>query len=60
VHVPITMGYDRFPELVVQEKAGFLADVVARGVRVVFTHDPDVAASTVRVDDRGRFAVELS
>jgi hypothetical protein len=54
------MGYDRFPELVVQEKAGFLADVVARGVRVVFTHDPDVAASTVRVDDRGRFAVELS
>jgi glyoxylase-like metal-dependent hydrolase (beta-lactamase superfamily II) len=60
VHVPITMGYDRFPELVVEEKAGFLADVVDRSVRVVFTHDPDVAASTVRVDDRGRFAVELS
>ena len=55
VHVPITMGYDRFPELVVQEKAGFLADVVARGVTVVFTHDPDVASSAIGQDDRGRY-----
>ncbi|MFM7509872.1 MAG: MBL fold metallo-hydrolase [Actinomycetota bacterium] len=60
VHVPITMGYDRFPELVVDEKAGFLADVAARGVTVVFTHDPDVAASTIRQDDRGRFVAEFS
>jgi len=55
VHVAITMGYDRFPELVVQEKSAFLADVVARGVRVVFTHDPMVSASAVRQDDRGRY-----
>jgi len=60
VHVPITMGYDRFPELVVDEKAGFLADVAARGVTVVFTHDPVVAASTIRQDDRGRFVAEFS
>jgi len=49
------MGYDRFPELVVEEKSAFLADVVARGVLVVFTHDPAVAASTIRQDDRGRY-----
>jgi len=55
VHLPITMGYDRFPELVVEEKSAFLADVVARGVTVVFTHDPAVAASTIRQDDRGRY-----
>lgn len=60
VHVPITMGYDRFPELVVDEKAAFLADVVARGVTVVFTHDPTVAASAIGQDDRGRFVAGFS
>jgi glyoxylase-like metal-dependent hydrolase (beta-lactamase superfamily II) len=40
VHVPITMGYDRFPELLIDEKAALLADLVARGGRLFFTHDP--------------------
>ncbi len=57
VHVPITMGYDRFPELVVQEKADFLADVVDRGVRVVFTHDPQVDSALIGRSDHGRFVV---
>jgi len=56
VHVPITMGYDRFPELVVQEKAGFLADMAARSVTLVFTHDPGTAAARVVRDDRGRYS----
>jgi glyoxylase-like metal-dependent hydrolase (beta-lactamase superfamily II) len=57
VHVPITMGYDRFPELVVEEKADFLADIVARGVRVVFTHDPTVDSALIGRSDHGRFVV---
>jgi glyoxylase-like metal-dependent hydrolase (beta-lactamase superfamily II) len=57
VHVPITMGYDRFPELVVEEKAGFLSDVVDRSVRVVFTHDPTVDSALIGRDDHGRFVV---
>ena len=55
VHVPITMGYDRFPELVVQEKSVLLADLVERGARVVFTHDADVAIARLGRDDSGRY-----
>ena len=55
VHVPITMGYDRFPELVVEEKSVLLADLVERGARVVFTHDADVAIARLGRDDSGRY-----
>lgn len=56
VHVPITMGYDRYPELVVQEKTGFLADMAARSATLVFTHDPTTATAKVVRDDRGRYS----
>ena len=56
VHVPITMGYDRFPELVVQEKAGFLADMADRSATLVFTHDPSTATAKVARDERGRYS----
>ena len=55
VHVPITMGYDRFPELVVQEKAVFLADMADRSATLVFTHDPVTPMAKVVRDERGRF-----
>lgn len=55
VHVPITMGYDRFPERLVDEKAARLADLVARGGRLFFTHDPQVALATVTRDPAGRY-----
>jgi glyoxylase-like metal-dependent hydrolase (beta-lactamase superfamily II) len=57
VHVPITMGYDRFPELVVQEKAALLADLVDRRVWLAFPHDPDVAMALIERDVRGRYVV---
>lgn len=56
VHLPITMGYDRYPELLVEEKATLLTDLFARGGRLFFTHDPDVAIGTITRDDRGRFS----
>jgi glyoxylase-like metal-dependent hydrolase (beta-lactamase superfamily II) len=55
VHLPITMGYDRYPELLIDEKARLLGDLVGRGGRLFFTHDPAVAMSTVARDDRGRY-----
>lgn len=55
VHVPITMGYDRFPERLIEEKAALLEDLVARGGRLFFTHDPEIALAAVARDDRGRF-----
>ncbi len=55
VHVPITMGYDRFPERLIDEKQALLQDLFARGGSLFFTHDPEIALAKVGVDDRGRF-----
>lgn len=56
VHVPITMGYDRNAELLIDEKRAFLEDKLARDVRLFFTHDPGCALAQVVRDDKGRFA----
>jgi glyoxylase-like metal-dependent hydrolase (beta-lactamase superfamily II) len=55
VHLPITMGYDRFPEVLIEEKSGFLADKLARNVRLFFTHDHACALARVTRDERGRY-----
>ena len=56
VHLPITMGYDRYPELLIDEKATLLGDLVARGGRLFYTHDPEIAMGTVAKDDGGRYS----
>jgi glyoxylase-like metal-dependent hydrolase (beta-lactamase superfamily II) len=55
VHVPITMGYDRNAELLIDEKREFLADKLARNVHLFFTHDPECALAQVTRDEKGRF-----
>ena len=55
VHVPITMGYDRNAELLIDEKRAFLEDKLARNVHLVFTHDPGCALAQVVRDDKGKF-----
>jgi glyoxylase-like metal-dependent hydrolase (beta-lactamase superfamily II) len=50
----ITMGYDRFPELLVDEKTRLLADLADRGGRLFYTHDPGCAASRLGRDEGGR------
>ena len=55
VHLPITMGYDRYPEMLIDEKRAFLEDKLARDVRLFFTHDPGCAMARVTRDERGRF-----
>ncbi len=55
VHVPITMGYDRNAELLIDEKRHFLEDKLARNVHLFFTHDPQVALAQVGRDEKGRF-----
>ncbi|MBP6596406.1 MAG: MBL fold metallo-hydrolase [Arenimonas sp.] len=56
VHVPITMGYDRFPEMLIDEKRAFLDDKLARNVHLFFTHDPGCALAQVTQDAKGKFA----
>ncbi|HJU38772.1 MAG TPA: MBL fold metallo-hydrolase [Tahibacter sp.] len=55
VHLPVTMGYDRYPELLIDEKRRFLEDKLARGVRLFFTHDAQCAMADVARDDKGKF-----
>ncbi|KIV65599.1 SoxH-like protein [Pseudomonas sp. FeS53a] len=57
VHLPITMGYDRFPEGLIEEKEALLADLLARNGRLVFTHDPAVAIGRVTRDAKGRYGL---
>lgn len=56
VHLPITMGYDRYPELLIDEKRVLLEDLHKRGGRLFYTHDSEIALSEISVDERGRFS----
>ena len=56
VHLPITMGYDRYPEMLIDEKRHFLDDKYARGVRLFYTHDPECTLSGVARDASGRYS----
>jgi glyoxylase-like metal-dependent hydrolase (beta-lactamase superfamily II) len=56
VHLPITMGYDRNAELLIDEKRAFLEDKLARNVHLFFTHDPVCALAQVVRDGKGRFS----
>jgi glyoxylase-like metal-dependent hydrolase (beta-lactamase superfamily II) len=56
VHLPVTMGYDRYPEMLIDEKKAFLDDKLARGVRLFFTHDSECAMADVARDAKGRYA----
>lgn len=53
VRKAITMGYDRYPELLIDEKAALLDDLVARGGRLFFTHDPEMAMCGLVRDEHG-------
>ncbi len=53
VHAPVTMGYDRFPECLVDEKQAYLDDAMACGDLLVFTHDPEVAVAGLARGDSG-------
>jgi hypothetical protein len=51
------MGYDRFPEKLIDEKRSLLEDLIQRQGWLIFTHDPTVACGRVSRDERGRFTL---
>lgn len=52
VHLPITMGYDRFPEKLIDEKQALLSDLADHGGTLFFTHDPEVACAAISWNER--------
>ena len=57
VHLPITMGYDRFPECVIDEKKSFYDQFANKHSWVFYTHDHEVAMSRITCDDKGRYQI---
>jgi glyoxylase-like metal-dependent hydrolase (beta-lactamase superfamily II) len=56
VHVPISMGYDRFPELVIDEKMKLLTELHRRNASLFFTHDPNIPCGKLQKDESGKFS----
>lgn len=57
VHLPITMGYDRFPEQLIDEKQSLYARAVNEDWLLFFTHDPTVSGAHVRRSESGKYEV---
>ena len=49
------MGYDRYPEKLIDEKAAVYKRAVAEDWLLFFTHDPVVSAAKVRSSEGGKF-----
>lgn len=51
VHLPISMGYDRFPELLIDEKKALLDSMANKNAWLFYVHDPVFSVSKVHFDD---------
>jgi glyoxylase-like metal-dependent hydrolase (beta-lactamase superfamily II) len=55
VHLPVTMGYDRFPERLIEEKRELFEELLDTPTWLFFTHDPTHAAARLERDAKGRY-----
>lgn len=55
VHLPVTMGYDRFAERVIDEKSALYAQALPQKWLLFYTHDTGCAASRLGRDAGGKF-----
>jgi glyoxylase-like metal-dependent hydrolase (beta-lactamase superfamily II) len=58
VHIPISMGYDRYPELVIDEKKQLLTELLPKNTKLFFTHDPLHVVGLLKCDKNGKFFAE--
>lgn len=58
VHLPITLGYDRFPELKIDEKRALYETIVDSKPKLFFTHDPVQPCALLQRDSTGRYFAE--
>ncbi|MEM9100911.1 MAG: MBL fold metallo-hydrolase [Pseudomonadota bacterium] len=57
VHLPVTMGYDRFPEKLIEEKQWLLDKVVDENSRLFFTHDSEVCSARIVKNEKKRYVI---
>ncbi|MBF0409912.1 MAG: MBL fold metallo-hydrolase [Candidatus Riflebacteria bacterium] len=58
VHCPITMGYDRYPELLIDEKKKILDFILNKNGKIFFTHDCDMPFGKLQIDNKGKYSVK--
>ena len=58
VHLPVTMGYDRYPEKLIDEKRAVFGTLMSESTWLFFTHDFEVAAARLARGEDGRFGVK--
>ncbi len=54
VHLPITMGYDRYPELLIDEKRKLYESLGDRDL-IYFTHDSETACAQIK-EQKGKYS----
>lgn len=59
IHLPITMGYDRFPEQLIDEKQNLYQNLDLTKTLFYFTHDVDFAAAKIAKDSSGKFSPQV-
>ncbi len=55
VHLPITMGYDRFPEKLIEEKHSLYQKSETQNWQFFFTHDKDIALAGIKRNEKGHY-----
>ena len=55
IHLPITMGYDRWPEKLIEEKQNLYQKAEREKWLIFFTHDKDVACSRIRRNEKNHY-----
>lgn len=57
LHTSISMGYDRFPERVIDEKTSYLARALGVGAELFFTHDATLPRGRLGQDAKGKYII---
>ena len=60
VHLPITMGYDRYPERLIEEKQNLYKKFEGDKFQIFFTHDPKFAMGQLSRNEKGHYQVTHS
>ncbi len=55
IHLPITMGYDRWPEKLIEEKQSLYKIAEEEKWLIFFTHDKDVTCTRIRRNNKSHY-----
>ncbi|MDB9786937.1 MBL fold metallo-hydrolase [Bacteriovoracaceae bacterium] len=58
VHLPITMGYDRYPEKLIDEKKDLLETVNKNEWILFFTHDAHNSGAQIQLNENSRYSTK--